>query len=783
MLSSSRHYLDDVSRRNVLIIRDQSRGHCHLVFKPNQKQHYLSTIATTSGDEEPQEGQSQQQQPPPPPPRKRFEELGLHPKSLKALHRHGVYKLTEIQDKTYDSIYEGKDVVGRARTGTGKTLAFLLPTLERIINNPNRNEGIQVLIVSPTRELAVQLGKETERLVQQHQSSSGMTSQVIYGGSYKQDDIEEFQRNDNSPTILVATPGRLKDHLASTRLPDGTLFIDQVQNLQTLVLDEMDRLLDMGFRKDIQDILSCLPPMSSKRQTLLFSATLPSETRLLSDMVDIAVKPNHEFIDCIQDEDPATHTNAKTNQTHIILPSDEFWKSTFEILSRLIDDIMQKSDGSNNNTKIIVFFPMTSLVRLYTDLFNYKFGNEKYIFELHSKMFQRHRITVSKKFRNASKGILFTSDVSARGIDYPDVTHVIQIGAADSRETYIHRLGRTGRAGKKGKGVMILPQLESSFLRDLKGLDIPHDDELFQSISISNNDEGNIDEMIKNIENYNGKDEMEPDIENLVNDAYQAMIGYYYQRYKNSGNTTKSEIVPTINSLVDDLGLTDLPVIDQDRAEKIGCDTLPGLNIQHNYWNHRQRKSSSYDYSSYDDDGDDYGWSGRGAKGRSSSDINKKNKKPFGKPYGDFDGKFSSSSRRPQQRHRHHSDDDGDFNRRRNRRPRRGDNIRDAWTTRRNRSSSWDEDESHQRERIPRKGPYPRMSPDRGDRRRRHSQSRGESDLTSRDQFVKVGWQQEVDFKALRRKGSRKEGSPPPKKRSGAFKRWESSGDFNFKTR
>ena len=593
--------------------------------------------------------------------RSRFEEMNLHPKSLKALRRQGLHKQTEIQEKTFDVILSGRDVVGRARTGTGKTLGFLLPSLEKIVRQKNPKPGIQVLVLSPTRELAAQIAKEAELLVAQHDKN--ITAQVIYGGSSKQEDINRF--SSQLPTILVATPGRLKDHLAKTKLRGGKPFIDTLQNLQILIMDETDRLLDMGFRQDIQDILSCLP---RKRQTLLFSATLPPNVR---SMISLATNNGeYELVDCILDEDPATHTNEQTEQKHIVLPAERFWTGTMELLLELMEE---------KKAKIMVFFPMTSLVQLYASIFNMRFGRR--VLELHGRMHQRERSTISRRFRNSSKGILFTSDVSARGVDYPNVTHVIQIGAAESRETYIHRLGRTGRAGKKGQGLLVLPEVEQDFLDDLEGLEIPMDKELQMRLSKLIPSKALMDELGPVAQDVRaGKD---PRLEKSISDAYQAMISYYFQR---SNKRETDEFVSTVNTLVQNLGLNELPPVDYYRAKKIGIDTIPGLNIQHT-WKDRD-------------------WTdGRGERAHS--------KKPFGKPYGDFEGKFEQN---------------------------RG---------RRERRNVWDE-------RRPRHF---------GNERRPHPRQREDSG----EQFLKLGWKSGFKHKSTK-------GAANTRRKNKSFTRWESKG-------
>lgn len=513
-------------------------------------------------------------------PFRRFKDLNLHEKSLKALQMQRLDQLTEIQENTFDVILSGRDVVGRARTGTGKTLSFLLPSLERVARKAELGKlpaGVSILILSPTRELAAQISKEADRLVAQH--GPEISSQVIFGGSSRREDIKQFERR--LPTVLVATPGRLKDHLASTKLHGNNPFVAALQNLQILVLDETDRLLDMGFRRDVQHIISRLP---QKRQTLLFSATLPQDVR---EVVELATKPDYELVDCIQDEDPATQTNIATDQSYVILPTDQFWTKTIEYLLELADQ------GGN---KIMVFFPMTSMVEMYAQLFNSRFGRR--VLELHGKMQQRERTTVSRRFRNSKRGILFTSDVSARGVDYPDVTHVVQIGACESRETYIHRLGRTGRAGKKGKGILILPDLESVFLKELDGLEIPRNDDLTERLASRPPSKKLMNELGPVVQKIRaGRD---PKIQKSVHDAYQAMISYYFQKCDD-----KHQAISHVNRLADVMGLPELPAIGKTRAKRMNLLSMPGVNIQSN-WN-------------------DHDWqSGWGQTGSSSKNIGQK---------------------------------------------------------------------------------------------------------------------------------------------------------------
>lgn len=367
-----------------------------------------------------------------------------------------IENMTEIQHKTFQASVSGAhDVLGRSRTGSGKTLAFLVPSLERILRNhanslDESKNKVKMLIISPTRELAHQIYTATMSLTDKLGKSSGskpMHCQVMYGGTQKKLDIQKMQKN--VPSIITSTPGRLLDHLKTTRVHGATPFTEYIKDIDVLVLDEMDLLLDMGFREDIQSIFQYFE--SSKRaatapprQTLLFSATLPAGVK---DVLRKFVRPKYVVVDCIQDDDPSSHTVSTIEQSHVILPPNKMIAGVVQTILELMN--------SNKQHKIIVFFPTTSQVSYFSNVFRSALGRS--VIEIHSGISQGARTNRSDNFRHSKTGcVLFTSDVSARGVDYPDVTHVVQVGAAMSRETYIHRLGRTGRAGKSGQGIIIL---------------------------------------------------------------------------------------------------------------------------------------------------------------------------------------------------------------------------------------------------------------------------------------------------------------------------------------
>lgn len=301
------------------------------------------------------------------------------------------------------------------RTGTGKTVAFLLPAIERILQLGlgDADAGppkVGILVVSPTRELATQIGDQAEKLVAFH---PGMSVQVMFGGTNTGQDIKKL--SSKMPTILVATPGRLLDHMQTTKIQNrrmqrGLSFgKDVMSQTPIVVLDETDRLLDMGFRKEISKILGYLPH-SSERQTLLFSATIPPD---LKTIMAENMNRNYIEVDCIKDGDAATHTNEQVEQSHVIIPT-----SSGRDVSSVIEVVrlaVERYDQPDCPAKVVVFFPTARLVNFYAEVFNEGRILDVPVLEIHSKKSQPYRTKVSEKFRNMKRGVLFTSDVSARG--------------------------------------------------------------------------------------------------------------------------------------------------------------------------------------------------------------------------------------------------------------------------------------------------------------------------------------------------------------------------------
>jgi ATP-dependent RNA helicase MSS116 len=490
----------------------------------------------------------------------------LHPATKRALSETlGLTSMTEIQAKTYAAALSGKDVLGRARTGTGKTIAFLLPSIERVLRSPGYNEGtdIGILIISPTRELAMQIGNEAEKLLTFHRE---MSVQVVFGGTKVDRDVSRLKKQ--LPTVLVATPGRLKD-LLQTATVSGTKLSKIMSRVSVVVLDETDQLLDLGFRREIQQILKFLP-RNNNRQSLLFSATLPPD---LKEIMSQTMNDDYVEVDCIQDGDngqESTQTHVHVQQSHAIIPSvDQYVSSVIRIVKEAV------KDGDGNN-KIVVFFPTARMVSFFADVFNEVVSLPVPVLELHSRKSQAYRNRVSSEFRIATSGLLLTSDVSARGVDYPGVTHVVQFGMPSSKEQYIHRLGRTGRAGADGKGWLILGPFESLFLEEMKKIHLPRNDALVDALNSSILDE--TDELMQVLMTRVRRGD-----QILVNSgegAYQAFLGYYLGQMKRMKMSSKENLVQVANEFSLAMGFSRAPVLAKTMVSKMGLTGISGITVK-----------------------------------------------------------------------------------------------------------------------------------------------------------------------------------------------------------
>jgi ATP-dependent RNA helicase DeaD len=337
---------------------------------------------------------------------KTFAEFDLEPRILQAITELGFEESTPIQDQAIPIAMAGRDLIGQAQTGTGKTAAFGIPLISKI---SKEEEKIMALIMTPTRELAIQVAEEIGKIAR----FKGIRSLAIYGG---QDISRQIRSLKNKPQIIIGTPGRLLDHINRKTI--------RLNDVQTVVLDEADEMLDMGFMDDIQSILKLVP---AERQTMLFSATMPANIQKLAHQF----LNNPEHVSVI----PKHVTAPLIDQAYIEVPE----RQKFEALSRLID---------MESPELAIVFGRT---KRRVDELSEALQKRGYSADgLHGDLSQNQRDAVMRKFRDGSIDVLVATDVAARGLDVSGVTHVINFDLPQDPESYVHRIGRTGRAGKEG---------------------------------------------------------------------------------------------------------------------------------------------------------------------------------------------------------------------------------------------------------------------------------------------------------------------------------------------
>lgn len=340
--------------------------------------------------------------------KRRFSELGLSPEILKAVDKMGFEEASPIQTAVIPLLLSGRDVVGQSSTGSGKTAAFAIPAIEK--TDP-KQRCVQVLILCPTRELAVQVSEETAKLAM---FRKGVHTVPIYGGqSYER----QFRALEAGTQIVIGTPGRVMDHMAR-----GTLRLD---TLKMVVLDEADRMLDMGFRDDIERILEAVP---EQRQLLFFSATMP---RAIQDLIG-RVCHDPEWV-TIQ-----AHAQNAPQVDQVYFEVDR--RSKLEALTRVID---------LNDFRYGIIFCSTKV--MVDDLDEHLHGRGYAVDRLHGDMSQSQRERVMEKFRRRGFEFLVATDVAARGLDVDDLEVVFNFDLPNDADDYTHRIGRTGRAGRSGK--------------------------------------------------------------------------------------------------------------------------------------------------------------------------------------------------------------------------------------------------------------------------------------------------------------------------------------------
>ncbi|GGM34283.1 DEAD-box ATP-dependent RNA helicase CshA [Paraliobacillus quinghaiensis] len=394
-----------------------------------------------------------------------FQSLGISSPIMKSLEKMGFEEATPIQEQTIPLGLEGKDVIGQAQTGTGKTAAFGIPMIEKIDQSQKKIQG---LVVAPTRELAIQVSEELHRLAK----FKSVRTLPIYGGQQMDRQIRGLK---DGPHIVVATPGRLLDHIRRKTI--------NIKNVHTAVLDEADEMLNMGFIDDIRDILKAIP---EDRQTLLFSATMPKEIRniaatLMKSPAEVRVKTKEMTV---------------SNIDQFFVEVNE--RQKFDTLTNLLD--------IHSPELAIIFGRTKKRVDEVTEGLQARgFSSEG----IHGDLTQGKRMSVLNKFKNGRIEILVATDVAARGLDISGVTHVYNFDVPQDPESYVHRIGRTGRAGKGGQAISFITPREIPHLHliekvtksKMKRMQVPSSDEARRG-----QQQLTMDKLNQTIENENTQD-------------------------------------------------------------------------------------------------------------------------------------------------------------------------------------------------------------------------------------------------------------------------------------
>lgn len=359
-----------------------------------------------------------------------FDNLGLIPSLLKAVKEKGYEVPSPIQEKAIPLILKGKDILASAQTGTGKTAGFTLPLLQRLSSNPTDGKrNIRALILTPTRELAAQIYDN----VLEYSTHLNLRSTVIFGGVNQRPQVATLRQGVD---VLIATPGRLLD-LVNQKV----LFLSSVN---ILVLDEADRMLDMGFKRDLDKIMSIIP---RHRQNLLFSATFSKEIKFLAREIlnnpeIVEATPENTTVEAIVQKAYKVDKNKKAALV-IKLILEGGW---FQVLV-----FTRTKHGANNLCKKMIKSNIKAAA-------------------IHGNKSQSARTKALSGFKNGTVEVLVATDIAARGLDIPLLPHVINFELPNIPEDYVHRIGRTGRAGAKGEALSLVSSEENNYLRDIEKL-------------------------------------------------------------------------------------------------------------------------------------------------------------------------------------------------------------------------------------------------------------------------------------------------------------------------
>ena len=432
---------------------------------------------------------------------KKFSDFSINSSILSNLERLGYEKATQVQSESIPIALNGEDIIGSAKTGSGKSLAFLIPAIQKIYEEPKKKE-IEILIITPTRELALQLYDLAKDLLT---GNSEIIALLIGGENRKKEALKLLSGNIR---IIVATPGRLLDHMENTKNFDYS-------KINMLIIDEADKILKIGFEEEIKEIIKKIP---KNRQTLLFSATI---TPKVEDLITLSVK-EYKNIHIKNTDDPSVST---LEQGFINIEADKKFLFLFTFIKK------------NLNRKIIIFFSTCKEVEFFSNLLNYV---DVPVLSISGDYKQQKRSTTFIEFCSLEKGVLLCTDVAQRGLDIPDIDWVIQFDPPHDPEEYLHRVGRTARgANKIGKALLMILPNEIGFIRLLQLYKIK-----IEEFEFPENKLAKIQEQYEKL--VNKKDHY---LLNLATEAYRAYLhAYNTNNDKDNFNIEKLDLIKLCKS-------------------------------------------------------------------------------------------------------------------------------------------------------------------------------------------------------------------------------------------
>ena len=432
---------------------------------------------------------------------KKFSDFSINSSILSNLERLGYEKATQVQSESIPIALNGEDIIGSAKTGSGKSLAFLIPAIQKIYEEPKKKE-IEILIITPTRELALQLYDLAKDLLT---GNSEIIALLIGGENRKKEALKLLSGNIR---IIVATPGRLLDHMENTKNFDYS-------KINMLIIDEADKILKIGFEEEIKEIIKKIP---KNRQTLLFSATI---TPKVEDLITLSVR-EYKNIHIKNTDDPSVST---LEQGFINIEADKKFLFLFTFIKK------------NLNRKIIIFFSTCKEVEFFSNLLNYV---DVPVLSISGDYKQQKRSTTFIEFCSLEKGVLLCTDVAQRGLDIPDIDWVIQYDPPHDPEEYLHRVGRTARgANKIGKALLMILPNEIGFIRLLQLYKIK-----IEEFEFPENKLAKIQEQFEKL--VNKKDHY---LLNLATEAYRAYLhAYNTNNDKDNFNIEKLDLIKLCKS-------------------------------------------------------------------------------------------------------------------------------------------------------------------------------------------------------------------------------------------